>query len=100
MDGLYIILIIKACRIRIEPCRLDDTFEKQKLFIFERTIGEILGKVLPIDPQANPIWRRSRLDLLLSNTIFVNVGNSRPVDIFYYFRRRKFSVCDISTCFW
>ena len=28
MDGLYIILIIKACGIRIEPCRLDDTLEK------------------------------------------------------------------------
>ena len=32
---------------------------------FQPTIGEILGKVLPIDPQVNPIWHRSRLDLLL-----------------------------------
>ena len=29
MDGLFIILIIKARRIRIEPCRLDDAFEEQ-----------------------------------------------------------------------
>ena len=32
MDGLYITLIIKARRIRIEPCRLDDAFDEQKLF--------------------------------------------------------------------
>ena len=30
---------------------------------FEQTIGEIFGKVLPIDPQVNPIWLWSRLDL-------------------------------------
>ena len=32
MDGFYIILI-KACRIRIEPCRLDDAFEEQRYSI-------------------------------------------------------------------
>ena len=65
MHELYIILITKARRIRIEPCWLDDAFRGIKTSYFEQTIGEILGKVLPIDPQVNPIWRWSRLDLLL-----------------------------------
>ena len=33
MSGLYIILIIKAHRIRTEPCRLDDTFQNRD-FLF------------------------------------------------------------------
>ena len=61
MDGIYIILIIKARRIRIESCRLNDTFEEQRLSFS----SEILGKVFPIDPQVNLIWRCSRLYLLL-----------------------------------
>ena len=65
MHELYIILITKARRIRIEPCWLDDAFRGIKTSYFEQTIGAILGKVLPIDPQVNPIWRWSRLDLLL-----------------------------------
>ena len=40
-------------------------FRGTENFYFERTIGEIQGKVLPIDPQASPIWRWSCLDLLL-----------------------------------
>ena len=37
MDGLYIILVIKARRIRTEPCRLDDPFEEQRFSISKET---------------------------------------------------------------
>ena len=46
MDGLYIILIIKACRIRIEPCRLDDTFEKHRLSISNEPLVKSWAKCL------------------------------------------------------
>ena len=46
MDELYIILIIKACRIRIEPCRLDDTFEKHRLSISNEPLVKSWAKCL------------------------------------------------------
>ena len=81
MDGLYIILIIKACRIRIEPCRLDDTLEKQRSSIPNEPLVKSWAKYLPsilkrIQFGVEVIWIYG-----FGNTIFIKVGNSRPVDI-------------------
>ena len=90
MDGLYIILIIKTCRIRIEPCRLDDTFEKQRPSIPNEPLVKSWAKCFPsilkwIQFGVKVIWIYG-----FSNTIFIKVGNSRPVDLLLFPTKKVF----------
>ena len=74
MDGLYIILIIRACRIRIEPCRWDDAFEKQRPSIPNEPLLKSWAKCFP------SIFKRIQFGVEViwiygfSNTIFMKVG--------------------------
>ena len=100
IDGLYIILIIKACRIWIEPCRLDDTFKEHRLSILNEPLVKSWENCFPSILK----WIQFGIEVVwiyfFNNTIFENIGNFWPLDIVYYFRWKKVSVCcDISTCF-
>ena len=48
MDGLYINLVIKACGIQIEPCRLDDSLEEQSLSISNDPLVKSWTKRFPL----------------------------------------------------
>ena len=82
MDGIYIILIIKAGRIRIESCRLNDTFEEQRLSFSNEPLVKSWAKCFPLIPK----WIQFGVVIVyiycFSDTIFAKVGNSWPVGIF------------------
>lgn len=86
MDVLYIVLIIKACRIRTKPWWLNKCFQGTETFYFEQIIGDIPGKVIPIYPQVIPIWCWSCPDLSLQQYHSCNswqMKTSRYLSLFW-----------------